>query len=57
MIKIGFNLDIIRCEGKIVFIVSHEVPYSVTITIYFIEGYITQTIHNFEEFKEKHSID
>ena len=57
MSKTGVNIDMIRVKDKIVFTVTHEIPYHVAVAIQLLEGCITQTIDDIEELKEKHSID
>ena len=46
------DLDIIRFEDKIVFTVTHNFIYCVTVFIWLFEGCITQAIDDFEEFRE-----
>ena len=55
--KTGVDLDMIRFEDKIVFTVIHEVPYCVAVTICLLEVWITQRVADFEQYKEKYSID
>ena len=52
----GVNLDMIRFEYKIVIAVTHQFPYCVAVAIWLLEGCITKMIDNFEEFKEKHTL-
>ena len=55
--KMDANLDIIRFEDKIVITVTHEVLYCLAVAIWLLEGCITQATDDFEEFKEKHTMD
>ena len=50
--KMGFNLNMIRSEDKIVITVIHEVSYCVTVAIWLLEGCIIQAINDFEKFIE-----
>ena len=52
--KISVDLDMIRFQDKTGITVTHEVPYCVAVVIWLLEGCITQTIDDFEEFKEKY---
>ena len=44
-------------EDKIVFTVTHDIPYCVAVVMWLLEGCITQTTDDLEEFKEKQSTD